>query len=170
LELPSIQELKSSGYHLVLYCNSYGGFGLRGALKQEFERRIAAIDIGEPLLWSESDSDDHDVDDGYYETRAHPMLIDMFFECFDTISHEHCQFGLAAVPVAFAKYVTIDEYDGWEHVEVDLDKYKVAKVAECIDIEKTTTTVDVDVDLVASIRAVLNTPPPNIRLFLSPKY
>lgn len=96
----------------VLYNDCYGGFNLSDAFMAEYEKRIGKK-----------------VDDAYHfgsagsrSIRMDPVAIAIFEERgSEWCSGPHSRLEVRKIHAAFANYWEIEEYDGNEHVVVNVD-------------------------------------------------
>ena len=91
---------------LVNIC--HGGFGFSEEFAKEFQNRT-----GIEMKWSYR----------YQDYRDHPEAIKLFNEKgSDWSSETYSKLELQELPILFKKYWTIQEYDGMEHIVVNVHK------------------------------------------------
>jgi hypothetical protein len=93
----------------VLYNSDYGGFHLGDQAADLYEQQTG-IELDQY-------SDDLNV-------RTDPVLISIYKSLGNRLSGDDCKVKLATIPKKYQPYIRIDEYDGFESVEVNEDAFR----------------------------------------------
>ncbi len=103
----------------ILYNDCYGGFDFSSAFLDEFKVRTGRLlDTYKALFRL-----------GPNSIRSNPVAIAIFEERgSEWCSGPHSAIAVREIPVIFANYWEIDEYDGEEHIHVSVD----SALADCL--------------------------------------
>jgi hypothetical protein len=98
----------------VMFNTRYGGFGFSPRFKQEYNRRMRAIDLTykPPVCVDECERDD-------------PVAVQLLKDLGRIPSSDpHASLSFAKVPLKYKRFFIIEEYDGSESVQIDYDAYR----------------------------------------------
>ncbi len=131
-------------YHEVIYNQGYGGFSFSEKAMREYWRRMQ-IDYDQ-------------LPNGHVGRcprrnylRDDPVMIGVLKDFGDAANGKHANLTIERIPRKFAKHYTIGEYNGYENVTVDEDKYRLDMIRAALE------TADPS-DLKERILAILDEP------------
>jgi hypothetical protein len=133
----------------VLYNHCYGGWTLNPLVTELYNERKKAINPAfKPVTCMPDDY-------GSVVTRHDPLLVDIYYELganFDGASYS--QTNVETIPAKYKDYYDIQEYDGYETVIINHEKYALGSLKEQLRtlLENTATT---DAEKIKAVRQLL---------------
>jgi hypothetical protein len=108
-----------STYHEIIYNDGYGGYSFsQKALDEYCKRRNIQF---ETIRFREE------------SLRDDPVMISVVKDLEKQANGKYAKLRIHRIPKRFAKAWSIGEYDGFEHVIVDFDKFKLDEIRNFLD-------------------------------------
>ena len=127
--------MQSAPYHEIIYNDGFGGYSFsQKALDLYCKRKnveFKTIHCREESL------------------RDDPVMVSVVKDLGALANGKCAKLRIHRIPKMFAKAWSIGEYDGYEHVIIDEDKYKLDEIRSTLDHQE-------DSDLKAKILAILD--------------
>ena len=98
----------SSSYHEIVLNKCYGSFQLSEAALHEYTKRTSRT------------AHAHDI------ARDDPVLVQIVKELGDSANGDCSQLSIERIPSQYTQYYTINEYDGYESIQIQYDAYRVS--------------------------------------------
>jgi len=109
---------------------SYGGFGFSPkAIELYKERAPKPAPKEEHSSDSEYDSFDFDIDDNL---RSDPIMIQIVKELKAEANGIHANLTIVNIRTKYKNHFYVDEYDGFEHIEYSVSRYKLDTIKEVL--------------------------------------
>lgn len=112
----------ASGFFDVMYNGCYGGFSTSQRFFEEYNRRMQAID---PLF------NDKGFQPRYYfkSNRDDPVAVQLLKDLgWKASCGKYAALRVCRVPVRYKGFYEIDEYDGFESVDIKFNEYRIARI------------------------------------------
>jgi len=103
----------------VLYNRCYGGFSISDEAVNELKKRLPNENITKTL---------------FNFNRTHPVILEVYHLLgSERFSGKHARIEVEYINTKYKDHIRIREYDGVEDIEIDINSYKLYKIAEMIN-------------------------------------
>lgn len=102
----------------ILYNGCHGGWGISDKAVKLYNSKKLEIDPSWSPILDGSFSSLDEIE------RHDKILIQIYHELGDKMNGRHSCIRVCAILKEYEKYYDIDEYDGWESVNIDIAQYK----------------------------------------------
>lgn len=126
----------------VLINKSYGGFGLSDFAINEYNRRMLNIDKNHKIIKR--------IDENY---RYDLLLIEIVKELGEKANNHYSKLVIEYINKELKDYVIIDEYDGNEVIDYNINAYLLDKIKNTVIYEQNLT----NDEIVSNIKDIFNT-------------
>jgi hypothetical protein len=103
----------------VLYNRCYGGFSISDEAVNELKKRLPNENITKTL---------------FNFNRTHPVILEVYHLLgSERFSGKNARIEVEYINTKYKDHIRIREYDGVEDIEIDINSYKLYKIAEMIN-------------------------------------